>query len=174
MAVDQARSGAWSVFDYETKNPVSYGTFTYGNKDFTYARATVEIENLIHSVIEAYHVSAVFLEDIQLRQNVNSFKKLAMLQGVLAASFEKGEYLYAFIAPAKWQNYLGTRGRNEKEKKAAIKEVPDTGKKKSKTLSIQFVKEQFGIETDNDNLSDALCIGWYVCNEIKLTGEKEI
>lgn len=149
---------------------MSYGTFAYGNKDFTYAKATVAIEELLQSVIEAYEVEAVFLEDIQLRQNVDSFKKLAMLQGVLVASFERREYLYGFVAPSKWQQYCNARGRTAKEIKAAAEraEADGDGKKKSKSLSIQFVREKFGIETDNDNLSDALCMGWYICNEITL------
>ena len=43
--------------------------------------------------------------------NVQSFKKLAQLQGVLINLFEKNEYLYDFVAPTQWQNYCKARGR---------------------------------------------------------------
>lgn len=44
-----------------------------------------------------------------------------------------------------------------------------TGKKESKILSIQFVKDQFGIETTNDNVADSICMGFYVTNIIEIS-----
>ena len=113
----------------------------------------------------------MFIEDIQLRVNVQSFKKLAQLQGVLINLFEKNEYLYDFVAPTQWQNYCKARGRSSKEIKEKIKALELSGKKESKILSIQFVKEKFNVDTDNDNLSDAICIGYYAVNHFKLKGE---
>mgnify|MGYP000758967447 FL=1 len=76
LSIDQARNGAWAVFDYETKKLETYGTFSFGNKDYTYARAILAIESLVDTIIKTYNISAVFIEDIQLRVNVQSFKKL--------------------------------------------------------------------------------------------------
>ena len=169
LAIDQARNGAWSVFDYETKTLEAYGVFSFNNKD--YAKAIRAIEELVDSLIKTYDISAVFIEDIQLRVNVQSFKKLAQLQGVLINLFEKNEYLYDFVAPTQWQNYCKARGRSSKEIKEKIKALELSGKKESKILSIQFVKEKFNVDTDNDNLSDAICIGYYAVNHFKLKGE---
>lgn len=171
LAIDQARNGAWSVFDYETKTLEAYGVFSFNNKDYTYAKAIRAIEELVDSLIKTYDISAVFIEDIQLRVNVQSFKKLAQLQGVLINLFEKNEYLYDFVAPTQWQNYCKARGRSSKEIKEKIKALELSGKKESKILSIQFVKEKFNVNTDNDNLSDAICIGYYAVNHFKLKGE---
>lgn len=171
LAIDQARNGAWSVFDYETKTLEAYGVFSFNNKDYTYAKAIRAIEELVDSLIKTYDISAVFIEDIQLRVNVQSFKKLAQLQGVLINLFEKNEYLYDFVAPTQWQNYCKARGRSSKEIKEKIKALELSGKKESKILSIQFVKEKFNVDTDNDNLSDAICIGYYAVNHFKLKGE---
>ena len=171
LAIDQATNGAWSVFDYETKTLEAYGVFSFNNKDYTYAKAIRAIEELVDSLIKTYDISAVFIEDIQLRVNVQSFKKLAQLQGVLINLFEKNEYLYDFVAPTQWQNYCKARGRSSKEIKEKIKALELSGKKESKILSIQFVKEKFNVDTDNDNLSDAICIGYYAVNHFKLKGE---
>ena len=46
LAIDQARNGAWSVFDYETKTLEAYGVFSFNNKDYTYAKAIRAIEEL--------------------------------------------------------------------------------------------------------------------------------
>lgn len=147
-----------------------YGTFSFDNKKYTYAKAILGIEQLVYTIIKEHDISAVFIEDIQLRVNVQSFKKLAQLQGVLINLFEKNEYLYDFVAPTQWQNYCKARSRNAKEIKEKIKSLDVSEKKESKMLSIQFVKDKFGIDTDNDNLSDAICIGYYVVNHIKLEG----
>ena len=82
--------------------------------------------------------------------------------------FEKNEYLYGYVAPSQWQNFCKARGRNSKEIKSQVLAVETNGKKKSKILSIQFVKDQFGIETENDNLADAVSMGFYVVNIMEL------
>jgi Holliday junction resolvasome RuvABC endonuclease subunit len=122
-------------------------------------------------LIKENDIGAVFIEDIQLRVNVQSFKKLAQLQGVLVNLFEKNEYLYSFVAPTQWQNYCKARGRSTKEIKEKIKTLEAAGKKESKILSIQFVKDKFKVDTDNDNLSDAICIGHYAVNHFEIEGE---
>lgn len=168
LALDQARNGAWAVFDYERGELISCGAFSFDSKKYTYAKAILHIEELVTEIIRTYNISAIFIEDIQLRANVQAFKKLAQLQGVLVNLFEKNEYLYGFIAPTQWQNYCKARGRNSKEAKARIVELEKSGKKESKILSIQFVKDMFGIDTDNDNLADAICIGYYVTKNIEI------
>ena len=126
--------------------------------------------------VPSFNISAVFIEDIQLRVNVQSFKKLAQLQGVLINLFEKNEYLYDFIAPTQWQNYCKARGRSSKEIKDKIKALEASGKKESKILSIQAAKEMYGIDTDNDNLADVIMIGHFVINnyDIRLNQDDQI
>ena len=168
LAIDQARSGAWSVFDYEKKELIGYGTFSFDSKKYTYAKTIMHIEELVASLLKSYDISAVFIEDIQLRANVQAFKKLAQLQGVLVNLFEKSEYLYGYVAPSQWQNFCKARSRNSKEIKSQVLSVETSGKKESKILSIQFVKDQFGIETENDNLADAVSMGFYIVNIVEL------
>lgn len=172
LAVDQARSGAWAIFNYEKRLLLRYGTFKFDAEHYTFPRAIMEIEKLIWGVISRYRVDAVFLEDIQLRANVQSFKKLAQLQGVLVNTLERHDYLYDLIQPTAWQNYCNARGRSSAEAKKKLTRLENEGKKKSKILSIQFVQDNFGINTENDNLADAVCMGWYVVNQIKIETEK--
>ena len=171
LSVDQARNGAWAVFDYESRKLEAYDVFSFGNKDYTYAKAILAIESLIDAVIKSHNVDAVFIEDIQLRVNAHSFKRLAQLQGVLVNLFEKNEYLYDFVAPTQWQNYCRARGRNSMEIKEQIKTLEASGKKASKALSIEMVKELYGIDTENDNLADAILQGHYVINNVKIVSD---
>lgn len=174
LAIDQARAGGWAVFNYDTKSLTKYGSFNYNSAKYTYAQAILMIEDLVNNLIKDNNISAVFIEDIQLRRNVQSFKKLAQLQGVLINLFEKNKYLYDFIAPSTWQSYCCARGRTQKEIKSKVRSVADTGKKVSKVLSIEHVKNKFNIDTDNDNLSDAICIGEYVVHNITINSEGQI
>ena len=167
LAIDQARNGAWSVFNYEEKKLIACGTFCFPLEKYTYAKAMVGIGDIVEKQVRLHDVAAIFPEDIQMRKNIDSFKKLAQLQGSLVSMFERNEYLYDFVAPSKWQSYCGASGRTGAEIKAKCVEA-QLGKKRSKMLSIQYVKEQFGIDTENDNLADAICIGDYVVNNVAI------
>lgn len=173
LAVDQARHGAWAVFDYEEKTLSDYGVWSFDNRECTFEQATLHIEALIDEVIHTHDIGAVFFEDIQMRQNVLSFKRLAQLQGVLVALCERNEYQYGLIAPSQWQNYCKARGRTAKEAKSKITELENDGRKKSKILSLQAVKSVYGVDTENDNLADAIMIGHYVVHNINITKENE-
>ena len=171
LAVDQARHCAWATFDYENKKLLDYGIWGYDSKNYTFEQAILHIEALLNEVIRTHDVGAVFLEDIQLRQNVQSFKRLAQLQGVLVNLCEKTNILYNLVAPTQWQSFCKARGRTTKEIKSKITSVEPTSKKTSKILSLQAAKEIYGIETENDNLADALMIGHYAINNIKIGSE---
>ena len=171
LAVDQARQGAWAVFDYENKKLLDYGVWKYDSKNYTFEQAVLHIEALLNEVIRTHNVEMVFLEDIQLRQNVQSFKRLAQLQGVLVNLCEKTNILYNLVAPTQWQSFCKARGRTAKEIKSKITSVEPKAKKTSKILSLQAAKEIYGIDTENDNLADALMIGHYAINNIKIGSE---
>lgn len=168
LAVDQARHGAWAVYDYEKKVLLDYGTWGFDNRNYTFEQAILRIEALLEEVIQTHDIGAVFLEDIQLRQNVQSFKRLAQLQGVLVNLCEKTNTSYQLVVPTQWQNYCKARGRTAKEIKSKVTSVEPAVKKQSKVLSLQAAKEIYGLATENDNLADAVMIGHYAVNNIKL------
>ena len=166
LALDQARHGGWAVFDYEKKKLLQYGVWNFDNKNYEFPKAVAKIEALVDELIHTYGIGAVFIEDIQMRKNAQSFKALAQLQGVLVNLFVKNEYLYDIIPPSKWQNYCGARGRTEKERKEGLTAV--TEGRASKILSLQYVANRYGLVTDNDNLSDAICLGSYAIDNITI------
>lgn len=167
LSVDQARHGGWCIFNYEEKTLVSYGVFSFDDKDCCFEQAIVQISDFICDKVYQNGIDLVVIEDINMRKNVDSFKKLAWLQGALISDMERNEFLYTLVQPSAWQSYCGARGRTTKERKDGATQA-DTGKKASKVLSIQFVKDQFGIDTDDDNLADAVSMGWYAVNNIAL------
>lgn len=166
LAVDQARNCGWSVWDYDRKELVASGSISYPT--------AMSFEHLLHSitddlwrVITEWDVDAVFFEDTQYQMNIDSFKKLCWLQGALILWLRQNDILYEIIPPSRWQGYCNARGRSSSEIKEKISTSAAT-KKKGKALTIEYVMDNFGVETDNDNLADAVCIGFYVVNNIAL------
>ncbi len=159
------------MFDYEKKKLLQYGVWNFDNKNYEFPKAVAKIEALVDELIHTYGIGAVFIEDIQMRKNAQSFKALAQLQGVLVNLFVKNEYLYDIIPPSKWQNYCGARGRTEKERKSGLTAV--TEGRASKILSLQYVANRYGLITDNDNLSDAICLGSYAIDNITIWRSEE-
>ena len=162
LALDQARCGAWSIFDSNNKLLLSWGEWSFPARKYDFSRAVYEITRVATELLQAKDIDVVFIEDTQLRVNVQSFKKLAQLQGALINLFEGLGVPYENVPPTRWQSYCGARGRSCKE----YKENAVPGPKASKMLSMEFVRNHFGIVTDNDNLADAICIGWYAVNHI--------
>jgi len=141
---------------------LSWGEWSFPARKYDFSRAVYEITRVAMDLVQTNNIDVVFIEDTQLRQNVQSFKKLAQLQGALINLFEGLGMPYESVPPTRWQSYCGARGRSYKEHK----DNTAPGPKASKMLSMEFVREQFGIETNNDNLADAICIGWYAVNHI--------
>lgn len=168
LAIDQARKGAWSVYEYETKKLIACDSYFFDTKKYTYAKAIMYTEDLVAELVESYNIKAVFIEDIQLRGNPQSYKKLAQLQGVLINFFERNELTYGLIAPTQWQNFCRSIEKNLVDDSVLIPKADYTDVKESKQLSMRFVSEQLGINTDDDNLADSICIGYYVVSEIKI------
>ena len=172
LAVDQARRGGWAIFDYDKKRLLKYGTYNFPDKRYSFPQAVKLIETYVENLIFSNNIDAVFIEDINLRFSALVFKKLAQLQGVLINLFEKTGILYDCVPPSTWQNYCKTRGRTTKEIKSGTLEANTSGKKESKVLSIEFVEDHFGVSTRDDNMADAICIGWYVVNNTDIFPQK--
>nr|DAH77439.1 MAG TPA: RuvC [Bacteriophage sp.] len=168
LALDQARHGGWSVFEMDTRALVAYGAFNFDDKQYEFDEVLYQVVLLIHKLMCQYDCAALFIEDIQMQTNVQGFKRLAQLHGAILYYCAEHEILVSAVTPSQWQNYCKARGRTSKEVKSGILSLEDSGKKRSKMLSLQYVRDTYGVETTNDNVSDAICIGTYVVNNIKI------
>lgn len=157
LALDQATGiSGFSIFDGNTL--VKYGTFKTKSNDE--AERIEEIKNWVSSLITNWKPDRIQIEDIQLQRradqkedadtvyNVNTYKVLAHLQGVLInLCLERGvicETTHVSI----WRQYCGIKGkaRADKKRNAQLK-----------------VKEWYDISVSNDE-ADAICIGRYASN----------
>ena len=135
--------------------------------------AIYKLKKLVKSLVKENDIGACFIEEISYQRNLNGFKRLAQMQGVLENFFIENEILYDIIQPTMWQKYANARKRTQKEIKNKVVEANTAGKKKTKVLSIQFVHDVYGIDTPNDGIADAIGIGHYAVNNIKIEVNKE-
>lgn len=167
LAIDQSRCGGYAIFDNETKKLISYGAFNFPDRKYTYPMAIHKLKKLVQSLVKENDIGACFIEEISFQRNLNGFKRLAQMQGVLENFFLENNMLYGMIQPTMWQKYANARKRTRKEIKNKIVKANIVGKKETKVLSIQFAHDVYRVDTPNDGIADAIGIGHYAIHHIK-------
>ena len=94
LAIDQSRCGGYAIFDYGTKKLISYGAFNFPDRKYTYPWAIYKLKKLVKSLVKENDICACFIEEISYQRNLNGFKRLAQMQGVLE-NFFNGDKNYS-------------------------------------------------------------------------------
>lgn len=111
LALDQAtRTSGWAV--YNDKELIKYGKFSTTSDDM--GDRLLQIRKNIIKLIEDYDIEAVIFEDIQLQNNkinnVDTFKKLAEVIGVLCELFAEMKMPAEAVISTVWKSKLGIKG----------------------------------------------------------------
>lgn len=146
LALDQSSHiSGYAIFD--NGDLIKYGIFTCNEKDT--GERLVKIRKTVLKFIQEYNVDEVVFEDIQLQDkvlnNINTFKILAEVFGVIYELVEEMNLANRAILSGTWRSGLGIPGKYRKEQKAAAQ---------------AFVKKAYGIEVSED-AADAICIGTF-------------
>jgi len=186
--MDQARKGAWAVYDSKKKELLHYGTYDFeyereqvkkkdGSyktrriKKYEYEESIVLVEKLLMELIRKYNIKMVFLEDVPITRNSMAIKPLLRLQGALIAYLAKRSIPHELIMPRTWQAAYKYKDKElTKAQKTYKKYLNETSPYKSlrqtKRDSLLAVKKIFNMELDNDDLADAILIGHYAINHM--------
>lgn len=144
LALDQATIiTGWSVFDNEEL--IDYGKIENTYKEI--GKRLFYIKQQILLLIEKYNIDEVVIEDIQYQanniNNVQTFKALAELFGVLVETFIEKGIPYSAILASSWKSTLNIKGRNRQEQK--------------KNAQI-WVQNEYNIKLTQDEC-DSICLG---------------
>lgn len=144
LALDQSsRTTGWAVFN--NGELAAKGNFTMAQDDF--GERLHGIREKIKSLISTYNVTEIVFEDIQLQSNVGNnvetFKKLAEVFGIVAELSFDLHLPATALHPVSWKSAAGIKGRTRPEQK------------KNAQL---HVLEKYGCKVGEDT-SDAICIG---------------
>lgn len=116
-------------------------------------------------------IDAIVIESAIYSNSPKTAMQLSLVQGaVVSAAYVSGVRVIKSITPMQWQNYIGTRLLTKNEKADLERKFP--GKSKSwykskqretrKNKTIDSVNDHFKINVSDDDVADAIGIGWYV------------
>lgn len=168
LAIDAStNSMAFSLFI--DRKLVKYGkVFFYGNH--VYER-TGDANKKISAFLKDYTIDAIVIESAIYTNSQNTAIALSLVQGaILGASQMYHKAPIVSCSPVSWQNWIGN-GRLKKEEKQAIKDLYGHDKSYSfykskeremrKTRTINKINMQFDLSVKDDDVADAVAIGWY-------------
>lgn len=146
IAIDQSsRVTGYAVFD--NKNLVTFGHFSIpANKTLGQRLEGFFIK--LKNLIEVYNAEEVYFEGIQRQQNVETFKKLAMIQGIVYYCTQVLRVPCKELAPSHWRSVIKEKYRINFGKVRA----------EQKQKAQKFVKDHFQIDATEDEC-DAICLG---------------
>ena len=148
LAFDQAtRTTGFAIF--EDDHFIDVNKFTLTDEDI--GNRLVKFRDKVIRLIKDNNINKVAMEEIQLQQNVDTFKKLAMVYGTLLEIICELELPYEIISSNTWKS------------KCKIKKQ---GRSSEKKQAQSFVTNLYGIKVTEDE-SDAICIGYCSLNTKK-------
>ena len=154
LALDQAsRVSGWCVFDDDKL--IEYGKIVADHSDF--GDRLLYIRKEVIKLIEKYDIDEVIYEDIQLQSNVlnnvDTFKKLAEVFGVLYELFAEMKMPRTAVLASVWKSSLGIKGKDRPAQKKAAQD---------------WVQKNYNITPTQDEC-DAICIGaHYIKNKVEV------
>lgn len=122
------------------------------------------------ALFEKINVDAIVIEQTIYANSPKTAANLALSQGALLGSARiAGIKIIGSTSPMVWQNYIGNKRLSNDEKMQIVESNP--GKSKSwlkaqerslrKNRTIKFVNNEFDIHVDDDDVADAIAIGYW-------------
>jgi Holliday junction resolvasome RuvABC endonuclease subunit len=140
LALDQASAvSGYAIF--EDGKIIKHGTFSVDDEKI--ATRLVKIKKNVLDLISNFNVTRVALEDIQLQKNVETYKALAQVLGVLTETLEEIEMPYEIVYSSSWKSTLRIKGNKRRDQKRNAQ---------------KYVLDNFNIKATQD-ARDAICIG---------------
>lgn len=144
LALDQASHiTGWSIFQEDKL--IEYGKIVANQADLGERLCYIKQEVL--KLIDKYNIDEIVMEDIQMQNNiinnVQTFKTLAELFGVLYETFTELKIPNSAILASSWKSALGIKGKDR-----AIQ----------KKNAQQWVINNYNIKVIQD-IADSICIG---------------
>ena len=151
LALDQSsRITGWAVFDEDQL--IGYGKINL-SKETEIGERLHTLRNSVSDLIKEFKIDKVILEDIymdgQRVNNVQTFKVLAEVFGVLFELCVDLEIPVEAVLAGTWKSTLNIKGKTRPEQKRAAQ---------------AWVQENYNIKASQDEV-DAICIGSHIIHQ---------
>lgn len=144
LALDQAsKVTGWAIF--EDGKLEKYGKISLDDPNIDIR--LVQLRQNIWALIESENIDEVVFEDIQFQDkvpnNVQTFKILAEVYGVVGALLQENKIPHTSVLAASWKSTLDIKGYNRAEQKRNAQ---------------KYVEQNYNLHVIQD-IADAICIG---------------
>ena len=167
LAIDAStNSMAFSVFSHEKLK--KYGKINFHGRH-VYEKAGDATRKLI-PFLKDFDIDAVVIESAIYTNSQKTAINLAIVQGVIIGSSQMySNRTVVSCSPVSWQNWIGNKVLTKAEKEEIKKENPGHSfswykqkeREKRKNKTIKIVNIEFMTDIDDDDVADAVAIGWY-------------
>lgn len=144
-------------FDNATKK-TGYAIFDDDNKliEYSYIKSDslldiqriLDMVYMIKNIISKHKEATIIIENpMYFRFNINTFKQLNMLYGIIIYNLDNMKLSWKSYTPNSWRKIFGfSKGKHTKLEK--------------KQMAINFVNNTFNINIDDNDIAEAICIGY--------------
>lgn len=152
------------------KTPVKWGEVIFHGSN-VYERI-LDAKHKIKSLKEKLNYDTIYIEAAVSVKSVATGLKMAYMFGTIMGELMYDDTEVVEVHPLKWQGYIGNPNFTKAEKQQVKADFPGKsetwykGKVRElrKQRTIEFAKT-LGIDTENDNVADAVGIAWWGVNE---------
>jgi len=168
LAVDASTNSlAFSYF--VSGRLISYGKIRFAGADAFYKSGDACKKCI--PLFKTIQADALVIESAIYSNSPKTAMQLSLVQGaIVAAAYIAGIRIIKSITPMQWQNHIGTKLLSKQEKSEIERKFP--GKSKSwykskeretrKNKTKDAVYNNFKVVIDDDDVADAIGVGWYV------------
>jgi len=167
LAIDSStNSMAFSLFDQGEL--IKYGKINFVGSH-VYEK-TGDAVKKVSAFLKDFTIDAVVIESAIYTNSQKTAINLSLVQGAILGSAQMyNKAVVVSCSPVSWQSWIGN-GRLTKEEKNSIKQkYPDKSfsfyktkeREVRKQRTIRKINIEFSIEVDDDDVADAIAIGWY-------------
>lgn len=151
---------------------IKYGKIRFTGSDALYKAGDACKKSI--SFFKKIQADALVIESAIYSNSPKTAMQLSLVQGaIIAAAQVAGIKIIKTVAPMSWQNHIGTRLLTATEKQDIVKKTPGMSKSWYKTKeretrkkkTIDSVNKNFKVKIADDDVADAVGIGWYVSDK---------
>jgi Holliday junction resolvasome RuvABC endonuclease subunit len=162
-------SAAFAIF--ENDNLMQFGKINFVGTDH-YKKAGDACKKLT-PLFKQFNVEAVVIENTIFANSPKTSMQLALAQGaIVSAAYINGVKDIYPCVPVAWQNWIGNKVLTKEEKSELRKKTPGKseswykGKERDfrKNRTIRLVNIEFMTDVSDNDVADAIAIGWYATN----------
>lgn len=173
MGIDcSSNSLAYSVF--KGNKLVSYGVVEFGSGNI-YQRMGRASRYMTSLRKEIGKLDAIYFESSAFIQNRRTVILLAYSYGAAISPLITPGTVVEEVTAMAWQSAIGNKPFTKAEKEAVKREFPDKKpawhtnhiRELRKQRTIEWVFKKYGVKTSNNDLSDAIAIGYYGAEAVK-------